>query len=37
LADTRARTERCSVSDVSVTMQRFGRNRRLVFILEWLT
>src|SRR5580658_1319918 len=33
----RRRTERPSASDISVTLRRLGRNRRLVLILEWLT
>jgi hypothetical protein len=37
LADTRRRTERPSVSDTSVTLHRFGKKRRLVLRLEWLT
>src|SRR4029450_136450 len=37
LADTRSRILRPNVSEISVTLLRFGRNRRLVFILEWLT
>src|SRR4029453_2447223 len=37
LADTRSRILRPNVSEISVTLRRFGRNRRLVFILEWLT
>src|ERR1700694_3114628 len=36
-AETRRRTERPSVSDISVTLHRFGRKRRLVLRLEWLT
>src|SRR6202043_1242547 len=37
LVDTRRRTLRPSTSDMKVTLHRFGRNRRLVLILEWLT
>src|ERR1700693_2841513 len=37
LADTRARTLRPSASEISVTLRRFGMNRRLVLTLEWLT
>ena len=37
LAEMRRRTERCSVSDCRVTLQRFGRNFRLVLRFEWLT
>jgi hypothetical protein len=33
----RKRTERPSESDISVTLSRFGRNRRLVLRFEWLT
>src|SRR5882757_3767415 len=33
----RSLTERPSASEISVTLNRFGRNRRLVLILEWLT
>src|SRR5580704_9186231 len=33
----RSRTERPSASEMSVTFNRFGRNRRLVLIFEWLT
>ena len=33
----RSFTERPSASDISVTLNRFGRNRRLVLMLEWLT
>src|SRR5882762_3802507 len=33
----RSLTERPSASEISVTLHRFGRNRRLVLILEWLT
>ena len=36
-AETRSRTERPSASDISVTFRRFGRNRRLVLMFEWLT
>ncbi len=34
---TRRRTRRLRASDCSVTLQRFGRNRHLVFRFEWLT
>src|SRR5450759_56301 len=37
LADTRTRKLRPSKSEISVTLRRFGRNRRLVLWLEWLT
>src|SRR5918993_1405678 len=37
LAETRRRTERLSVSETSVTLQRFGRNFRFVLRFEWLT
>src|ERR1700737_906653 len=37
LVETRNRTFRPSVSEMKVTLHRFGRNRRLVLILEWLT
>ena len=37
LAETRTRTERPSASEISVTLSRFGRNRRLVLMFEWLT
>src|SRR5581483_7097758 len=37
LADTRNLILRPSVSEISVTLRRFGRNRRLVLIFEWLT
>src|SRR5882757_10728096 len=33
----RCLTERPSAAEISVTLHRFGRNRRLVLILEWLT
>src|ERR1700731_806040 len=33
----RSLTERPSASEISVTLHRFGRNRRLVLMLEWLT
>src|SRR5581483_10286759 len=33
----RRRTERPNASDISVTLHRFGRNRRLVLRFEWLT
>src|SRR5207302_817037 len=36
-AETRSFTERPSVSDIKVTFNRLGRNRRLVLRLEWLT
>ena len=36
-AETRSRTERPSASEISVTFSRFGRNRRLVLMFEWLT
>src|SRR5262245_44901203 len=36
-ADTRSFTERPSASDITVTLSRFGRNRRLVLRFEWLT
>ena len=36
-AATRRRTERPSVSEISVTWHRFGRKRVRVFRLEWLT
>src|SRR5713101_8388531 len=35
--ETRNRTFRPSASEMKVTLHRFGRNRRLVLILEWLT
>ena len=37
LAEIRSRTLRPSASDISVTLSRFGMNRRLVLRLEWLT
>ena len=37
LAETRNLTERPSASEISVTLRRLGRNRRLVLMLEWLT
>src|SRR5215218_1235780 len=37
LAEMRSLTERPSASDIRVTFKRFGRNRRLVLIFEWLT
>src|SRR5438874_11496695 len=37
LVDTRRRTLRPSASEMKVTLHRFGRKRRLVLILEWLT
>src|SRR6185437_8137228 len=37
LADTRTRNWRPSASEINVTLRRFGMNRRLVLILEWLT
>src|SRR5215510_3544161 len=36
-ADTRSFTERPSASDITVTLSRLGRNRRLVLRFEWLT
>src|SRR6266498_1212751 len=33
----RSLTERSSASEIRVTSQRFGRNRRLVLRFEWLT
>ena len=33
----RSRTDRCSASDIKVTLQRLGKNRVRVFRLEWLT
>ena len=33
----RSLTERPSASDISVTLSRFGRKRRLVLMFEWLT
>src|SRR6201996_1374034 len=37
LVETRRRTLRPSTSEMKVTLHRFGRKRRLVLILEWLT
>src|ERR1700675_1477998 len=37
LVETRRRTLRPSTSEMKVTLHRFGRNRRLVLMLEWLT
>src|SRR6188768_3550174 len=37
LVETRRRTLRPSVSEMNVTLHRFGRKRRLVLMLEWLT
>src|SRR3984885_2136381 len=37
LVETRNRTFRPSASEMKVTLHRFGRNRRLVLIFEWLT
>src|SRR5476651_622031 len=37
LVETRRRTLRPSASEMNVTLHRFGRKRRLVLILEWLT
>src|SRR3954471_7688530 len=37
LVETRRRTLRPSVSEMKVTLQRLGRNLRLVLMLEWLT
>src|SRR6185369_8221683 len=36
-AEMRSRTLRFSVSEISVTLTRFGRNLRLVLLLAWLT
>ena len=33
----RSLTERPSASEISVTLSRFGRKRRLVLMFEWLT
>src|SRR5262245_56234123 len=33
----RSRTERPSASEISVTLSRLGRNRRLVLMFEWET
>src|SRR5512140_444253 len=35
--ETRRRTLRPSASEMKVTLHRFGRNRRLVLLLEWRT
>src|ERR1700761_6051263 len=35
--ETRRRTLRPSASEMNVTLHRFGRKRRLVLMLEWLT
>src|ERR1700758_4287439 len=37
LVETRRRTLRPSASLMNVTLTRFGRKRRLVLMLEWLT
>src|ERR1700753_1558773 len=37
LVETRRRTLRPRASEMKVTLHRFGRNRRLVLMLEWLT
>src|SRR3569832_2113200 len=37
LVETRKRTLRPSTSEMKVTLHRFGRKRRLVLMLEWLT
>src|SRR3954462_6163749 len=37
LVDTFRRTLRPRVSEMKVTLHRFGRNLRLVLMLEWLT
>src|SRR6185437_7908576 len=37
LVETRRRTLRPSASEMNVTLHRFGRKRRLVLMLEWLT
>src|SRR3954447_3187703 len=37
LVETRRRTLRPSTSEMKVTLQRFGKNLRLVLMLEWLT
>jgi hypothetical protein len=37
LAETRSLTERPSASENMVTLRRFGKNRRLVLMFEWLT
>src|SRR5476649_2350017 len=37
LVEMRARTRRPSASEISVTFCKFGMNRRLVLMLEWLT
>src|SRR5438093_1594445 len=36
-AEMRSLKARPSASDISVTLSRFGRNRRLVLMFEWLT
>src|SRR3954468_15187466 len=36
-AEMRSLTERPSASEISVTLSRFGRKRRLVLMFEWLT
>src|SRR5215813_605114 len=36
-AETRSFTERPSTSEITVTLSRLGRNRRLVLRFEWLT
>src|SRR4051812_15547617 len=37
LVETRRRTLRSRASEMNVTLTRFGRKRRLVLMLEWLT
>src|SRR6185295_5199992 len=37
LVETRRRTLRPSASEMKVTLQRLGKNLRLVLMLEWLT
>ncbi len=37
MAEMRSRTERPSASDMSVTLSRLGKKRRLVLRFEWLT
>src|SRR5438105_1129731 len=37
LVETRRRTLRARASEMKVTLTRFGRKRRLVLMLEWLT
>src|SRR5262249_20240684 len=37
VAEMRRRTLRFSASEISVTLTRFGRKRRLVLLLAWLT